>query len=126
MATVGWPDTRSAASIVTQGRRCRSALSHPLNRVGCGRNEINDPYHSNKYVRKLRCVSGERTAALSEFELSMWLPDSHPDALRLQQPLGAASNTSGKLWFRAAEDMAPVGIHITDEGQPQFIFQGAG
>ena len=79
-----------------------------------GRNEVNDHYHNNKYVRELRRLIDERTAALTEIEESIRLPNSHPGAPRLQQALGPDSNESGNLQFHAGEGMAPVGIRVSD------------
>ena len=58
-------------TVVKQAHNVDSFREYPLDDVGCDRNEVSKDYHNlgNKYI------IDERTAALSEIQKSMRLPD---------------------------------------------------
>jgi hypothetical protein len=113
--------------VVKQAHNVDSFREHPLDDVGCDRNEVNKDYHNlgNEYIRELRHLIDERTAALSEIQKSMRLPYWHPDALRLQRARGPNTNLTGfsRLCFRAVANMAAVELHISEHGHLHFPFK---
>ena len=90
VASVGWttPSVLDCPTynVVKQAHNVDPFREHPLDNVGCDRDEVSNNYHNlgNKYIRELRHLIDERTAALSEIQRFMRLPDWHPGALRLQ------------------------------------------
>ena len=79
----------------------------------------------NKYVEELRCLIDERTAALTEIERSMRLPDSHPHAQALQELLAAHGDPHPQTFtysFCADEEEAPVKVRISNQGKLHFPY----
>ena len=66
-----------AYNVVKQSHNVDPFREHPLDNVGCDRDEVSKNYHNlgNKYIRELRHLIDERTAALSEIQRFVRLPD---------------------------------------------------